>query len=220
MTEAKSATECIIFIPFHDNDKSRTPPLSGFLFLNSVMTKALHPCKCVIVRLSTHVQLHACITKWLMQLTLGLREISHDAAQRHSVWLTSEWGAVWGLAGRRDVSWHVAESVIVWGRPGTQKIELISTSFSTFLHHFRVSHWGLDFISWLYCHLSQVQVSTWLIMWSLPNTAEHFCLSLFKPTFTVLSKSNMASINSNVLIHNKCSRYSLSRLYSPMNTLT
>lgn len=51
MTEAKIATECIIFIPFHNNDKSRTPPLSGFLFFfcNSLMTKALHRCKCLIV---------------------------------------------------------------------------------------------------------------------------------------------------------------------------
>lgn len=32
-TVAKSSTECIIFIPFHTNNKSRTPLLSGSFYL-------------------------------------------------------------------------------------------------------------------------------------------------------------------------------------------
>lgn len=83
------------------------------------MTKALHPRECVF--LQTCVRLLASPSGSCSQPP-GLREISHDAAERHSVRLTSEWGgAAPGLAGRRDASWHVAESVILRGRPGTQK---------------------------------------------------------------------------------------------------
>lgn len=66
-------------------------------------------------------------------------EFSHDAVERHSVWLTSEQGTHRGLVGRCDASWHVAESVILRGWPGTQKGEknqaavyLILCSFASF----------------------------------------------------------------------------------------
>lgn len=56
-------------------------------------------------------------------------EFSHDAVERHSVWLTSEQGTHRGLVGRCDASWHVAESVILRGWPGTQKGEKKSSCY-------------------------------------------------------------------------------------------
>lgn len=96
-TEAESATEYTIFIPSHTNDKSRTPPLSVFfyfLFSLSLMTKALHPCKCIVVCVSTHVHTHACITKWLMQPTWPAGDFPGCSGVAQCVtWPPSEGGA-------------------------------------------------------------------------------------------------------------------------------
>lgn len=197
MTEAKSTTECIIFIPFHNNDKIRTSPVDpSFIFFTLWWWRRRCMPVSVFVCVLAHAHTHACITKWLTQPNPGRWEISHDAVERHSVWLTSEWGTARGLASRRDASWHVAESVILLAR--VQKngadIYLILCSLASFRvesfwpwYHAAVS-WA---ISWWYCHLSKAQVSTWIIMWSLANTVEHFCLLFLKPTFTLLSKLNM-----------------------------
>lgn len=103
-----------------------SPDLFFFFLKNPMMTKALHHCECVIC-LPTCVHMLASPSGSCSQPP-GPREISHDAVERHSVWLTLEharggWGTARGLAGRCDASWHVAESVILRGRPGihTQK---------------------------------------------------------------------------------------------------
>lgn len=85
-----------------------------------MMTKALHSCECVFC---TRPRAYTCLHHQVAHTASGRREISHDAVERHSVRLTSELllGTARGLAGRCDASWHVAESVILRGRPGTQK---------------------------------------------------------------------------------------------------
>ena len=155
-----------------------------------MMTKALHHCECVNC-LPTCVHMLASPSGSCSQPP-GPREISHDAVERHSVWLTLECGG-----GRLEV-W-LADAM----RPGMllkvwfseadlahtqKKIELIS--YLT-LCSFCVSSGQVTYKPWFhacvsrairrpYCHLSQVQVSTWIIMWSLANTIEHFCLSFLK----------------------------------------
>lgn len=113
-------SESFVFL-FHNNDKTRTPPVDSSFTPFHCYDEDARPYEFVSVCESTHMLTHARVTEWLIRPTPGRREISHDAAERHSVWLTSEWGTARGLAGRRDASWHVAESVILRGRPGTQK---------------------------------------------------------------------------------------------------
>lgn len=111
-------------------DKSRTPPLSRSLFLFLKKSHDDESTTSLRVRyLSTHVRTHACITKWLMQPTprpagdfpwcSGAAQCVTDLRARAG----GGWGTARGLAGRCDASWHVAESVILRGRPGihTQK---------------------------------------------------------------------------------------------------
>lgn len=229
MSEAKSATECIIFIPFHNNNTTRTPPVDPLFFFFFSFSDDDEGTTSLWVRI--HPRAYTCshhrvahtANRWLAEDFPWCSGASQRVTD-----LSRGGGAARGLAGRRDASWHVAESVILRGRPGTQKkngaaIYLILCSLASFRvesfwpwYHVAVS-WA---VTWWYCHLSKLQVSSWIIMWSLANAAEPFCLSLFKPTFTLLSKSNVLSINLNVPIHNKCWRYSLSRLCSSMNTLT
>lgn len=81
-TEAKSATEWGVFMPFQNNNKSGPPPL---LFL-------------------PHTCLHHQVANAACPRARG--GFSRDAVERHSVRATPQWGTARGRAGRRDASWR------------------------------------------------------------------------------------------------------------------
>lgn len=171
MTEA---TECIVFLFLFITMTKAELPLSLALFLcDDEGTTALWVRYCVPF---PHVRTHACITKWLMQPAnpFGLREFSHDAAERHSVWLTSERGGqleVWlADAMRPGMLLKVWFSEADLAR--TKKKKLISTSFCVVLRHWRLSHSGLDFTA--LCHELLVgHIATCLRYRSVPELLCH-----------------------------------------------
>lgn len=139
-------TEADYFYSFCNYDKNRAAPslriLIQWLRDDEGTTSSHTRYNCV----SAHVRTHAFASPY-HQVAHSANphprdhpaEFSHDAVERHSVWLTSEQGTHRGLVGRCDASWHVAESVILRGRPGTQKGEknqaamyLILCSFASF----------------------------------------------------------------------------------------
>lgn len=157
-----------------------------------MMTKALHHCECVIC-LPTCVHMLASPSgscsqpprpagdfPWCSgaaQCVTDLRARGGDG--RLEVWLAD--------AMRPGMLLKVWFSEADLAHTHT-KIELIS--YLTFCS-FCVSSGRVTYRPWFhscvsraikrpYCHLSQVQVSTWIIMWSLANTTEHFCLSFLK----------------------------------------
>lgn len=127
-TEAESATEYTIFIPSHTNDKSRTPPLCVLFLLffffifddEGTISLQVHCGVCFYPRAYTclhHQMAHAA--------NLARRRFPRMQWSGTVCDLTSKWGggvsSAPGLAGRLDASWHVAESVILRGRPGAHK---------------------------------------------------------------------------------------------------
>lgn len=136
------------FYSFYNNDKSRTPPLFGSFFIFIFFTfcddeGTTSPSALLCVFLHTLASPSGSCSQPLACGRFPMMQCSSTVCDWHQSGGQLE---VW--PGRRDAPWHVAESVILRGRPGThqKKIELISTSFFVVLRYFSLSYSGLGFM--------------------------------------------------------------------------